>query len=92
LSNTPDNLFQVLWPLYIEQITKIFFGVKKCLHEGGDDLVSHEQVGSHPSEEGEGSRRLGDDKEIDNGVDHTTGRKDPEKCDDQKKANPLGGS
>jgi len=35
---------------------------------------------------------LGDDKEIDNGVDHTTGSKDPEKCDDQKKANPLGGS
>ena len=58
LSNTPDNLFQVLWPLYIEQITKIFIGVKKCLHEGGDDLVSHEQVGSHPSKEGEGSRRL----------------------------------
>ena len=28
------------------------------LHESGDDLVSHEQVGSHPSKEGEGSRRL----------------------------------
>merc|ERR1719234_2721694 len=47
-------------------------------HESGDDLVSHEQVCSHPSKEGKGSGRLRDDKEIDNGVDDTAGSKNPE--------------
>merc|ERR1719341_1730217 len=48
------------------------------LHESGDYLVSHEQVCSHPSKEGESSGRLGNDKEVDNGVDYTAGSKDPE--------------
>jgi len=48
------------------------------LHESGDDLVSHEQVDPHPSKEGERSSRLGDDKEIHNGVDDSAGSKNPE--------------
>jgi len=60
------------------------------LHESGDNFVSHEQVASHPTKEGEGSGGLGNDKEIDNGVSDTAGGEDPEKCHNLSE-NPEGG-
>lgn len=39
------------------------------LHEGGDYLVSHEEVGEDVCEEEDGPGRLGDDEEVDHGVE-----------------------
>merc|ERR1712110_824313 len=61
-------------------MTNVFIEVKNyiCLHESSDNLVSHEQVDSHPSKESERSSGLGDDKEIYDGVDYAAGSEDPE--------------
>ena len=39
------------------------------LHEGGDDLVAHVEVGGDVGEEEDGPGRLGDDEEVDHGVE-----------------------
>merc|ERR1719180_570554 len=77
------KVVMILWPLHIEQMKNIFIEVKirRFSHESGDDLVSHEQVRSHPSKESKGSGGLRDDKEVDKGVDDTASSKNPEKCE-----------
>ena len=50
---------------------------RSCLHECCDDLVSHVDVDEDTSKEGEGSARLRDDEEVDNGVENTGANKDP---------------
>ena len=48
------------------------------LHKCCDDLVSHEDVDKDASEEGESSAGLGDDVEVDNGVQDPGADKDSE--------------
>ena len=47
-------------------------------HECCDNLVSHEDVDKDASEEGESSAGLGDDVEVDNGVQDPGADKDSE--------------
>ena len=57
------------------------FWFKPSLHKCCDDLVSHEDVDKDASEEGESSAGLGDDVEVDNGVQDPGADKDSEESE-----------
>merc|ERR1719431_1046412 len=47
-------------------------------HECGDDFECHEEVNGDSRKKGDNSGRLGDDEEVDNGVENPGGGEDPE--------------
>ena len=55
-----------------------FYLLVSHLHKGCDDLVSHVDVDKDASKEGEGSAGLGDDEEVDDGVEDPGANEDPE--------------